>query len=99
MGSFEAIPILGGKYGEIQVEQVFIFNKTNAYQKQFLTKLIKIYEKIGYIFQKKTNEEGKYSIKFIVKVPREANPRDPPSDHLLIHTTLILNPSSIPAEY
>ena len=73
LGTYETIPIIGAKYGEIQIEQVFIFNKTNAYQKQFLSKLIKIYEKIGYIYQKKTNEDGKYSIKFIVKVPKENN--------------------------
>lgn len=43
LGSFEAIPMIGAKYGEIQIEQVFIFSKGNAYQKQFLSKLIKIY--------------------------------------------------------
>jgi hypothetical protein len=42
-GGIECIPLIASKYGEIQVEQVYLFNKTNGYQKQFLSKQIKLY--------------------------------------------------------
>ena len=64
------------KYGQVQIEMVYIFNKTNPYQKTFLTKQIKIFDKVGYIFQKKLKEENKFSIKLIIKVPSEIIPKN-----------------------
>lgn len=57
------------KYGQTQIEMTYIFNKTNPYQKQFLGKQIKIFDKIGFVFQKKLKQENLYSIKLIIKVP------------------------------
>ena len=52
---------------------VYIFNKSNHYQKQFLVKQVKIFEKIGYVYQKKLkNDDSLFSIKLITKVPKEA---------------------------
>lgn len=47
----------------------YIFNKTNPYQKQFLAKQVKIFDKVGFIFQKKLKEDNIFSIKLIIKVP------------------------------
>ena len=65
---------------------VYYFNKTNPYQKQFLTKQIKIFEKIGYIFQKKLKEENMHSIKLIVKIPEEILPKkfNPPTKQFVV---------------
>lgn len=52
----ECIENIVRKYGQVQIEMVYIFNKSNPYQKQFLAKQIKIFDKVGYIFQKKTKE-------------------------------------------
>jgi hypothetical protein len=41
------------KYGQTQIEMTYVFNKSNPYQKQFLAKQVKIFDKIGFIFQKK----------------------------------------------
>lgn len=53
IGDIGCIEVIGRKYGNIQVETVYKFNKSNPYQKHYLSKQIKIYEKIGYVFQKK----------------------------------------------
>ena len=83
------------KYGQVQIEMVYIFNKTNPYQKTFLTKQIKIFDKVGYIFQKKLKEENKFSIKLIIKVPSEIVPKNTttPTNTLKIENQIKIEPN------
>jgi hypothetical protein len=53
MGSIDCVHLIAKKYGEVQIEIVYKFNKQNYYQKQFLSKQIKIFERIGFVYQKK----------------------------------------------
>ena len=55
---------------------MFLFARSNHYQKQFLSRQIKLYEKIGFVYQKKAKEEGKYTIKLIVKVPKDSSKKE-----------------------
>lgn len=43
IGQIGCIESIVRKYGAVQIEMVYLFNKTNPYQKQFLTKQIKIF--------------------------------------------------------
>lgn len=53
IGQISCVENIVRKYGQIQIEMSYIFNKTNPYQKQFLAKQVKIFDKVGFIFQKK----------------------------------------------
>lgn len=75
MGQINCMENIVRKYGQVQIEMTYIFNKNNPYQKQFLAKQIKIFDKVGFIFQKKLKDENMYSIKLIVKVPQEILPK------------------------
>jgi hypothetical protein len=89
LGNLDCIPAIAAKYGEIQVEQVYLFNKSSSYQKAYLTKQIKIFEKVGFIYQKKAHQEGSYTVKFIVKIPKDSSKeislRDQLEIKLLLH--------------
>ncbi len=53
MGSIECVHLISKKYKDVQIELIYIFNKQNYYQKQYLAKQIKIFEKVGFVYQKK----------------------------------------------
>lgn len=75
---------------------VYIFTKSNPYQKQFLTKQIKIFDKVGFIYQRKLAQDNQFSIKLIIKVPSEVLPKNTktPDNVLTIHNQLIVEENS-----
>lgn len=70
IGNIDCVEIIYKKYGAVQIHQIYIFDKINPYQKQFLTKKMKVYEEIGFVFQKKLPDANKYSIRFVIKLPK-----------------------------
>ncbi len=49
----------------------YLFDRSNHKQKKFLVKQIKVFEKVGSLFQKKLEEENHYSLKLIIKITKE----------------------------
>ncbi len=47
MGSIDCVHLIAKKYGEVQIEIVYKFNKQNYYQKQ----------RIGFVYQKKVKDD------------------------------------------
>ena len=92
VGDIGCIGLIAKKYGNIQVESVYIFNKTNPYQKQHLAKQIKIYDKVGYVFQKKLKQENIFSIKLIIKIPIEILPKNhkPQTNYVTMSNKLMI---------
>jgi hypothetical protein len=43
LGDIGCVDLIARKYGSVQIETVFHFNKMNPYQKQYLIKQLKIY--------------------------------------------------------
>lgn len=90
LGNIGCVENIVRKYGQVQVQMTYIFNKTNPYQKQFLAKQVKIFDQVGFIFQKKLKEENMYSIKLMIKVPSQILPKTfkPPANQLTIKSKI-----------
>ena len=52
----------------------YLFDRSNHKQKKFLVKQIKVFEKVGSLFQKKLDEENHYSLKLIIKITKDMIP-------------------------
>lgn len=48
--------MIAQKYGDIQIEMAYLFDRGNHKQKKFLVKQIKVFEKVGSLFQKKLEQ-------------------------------------------
>lgn len=70
IGPLNCLATIVQKYGSIQVDQLFVFDRSNPYQKQWLAKKIKQYQAIGFVFQKK-RQDGLYAIRFVIKIPKQ----------------------------
>ena len=66
--------MIAQKYGEIQIEMAYLFDRANHKQKKFLVKQIKVFEKVGSLFQKKLEQENHYSLKLIIKITKDMIP-------------------------
>ena len=53
----------------------YIFNRSSHLQKKFLVNQIKIFEKVGSLFQKKLNDKNLYSLKLIIKITKDMIPK------------------------
>jgi hypothetical protein len=63
----------------------YLFDRSNHKQKKFLVKQIKVFEKVGSLFQKKLDEENHYSLKLIIKITKDMIPAECHIPDELVH--------------
>ena len=63
----------------------YLFDRGNHRQKKYLVKQIKVFEKVGSLFQKKLDEDNHYSLKLIIKITKEMIPAESHIPDQLVH--------------